>query len=95
MKSTDESGIEKILRGNITEVAKTLLLLLSSAEVSKRWDSLLLKYGGILLERNTLVDLEIRTVLAKHKVWSRAKATCTMHMCEMAMSHRSFHQDGS
>ena len=38
MKSTDESGIERTLRGNITEVAKPLL---SAAEVSKRWDFLL------------------------------------------------------
>ena len=68
MKSTDENGIERTLRGNITEVAKPLL---SSAEVSKRWESLLFENGGILLERNTLVSLEVRAVLAKHKVWSR------------------------
>ena len=68
MKSTDESGIEGTLQGNITEVAKPLL---SVAEVSKRWDSLLFEDGGILLERKTLVALEIRAVLAKHKVWSR------------------------
>ena len=51
MKSTDESGIERTLRGNITEVAKQLL---SAAEVSKKWDSLLFEDGEILLERNTL-----------------------------------------
>ena len=34
MKSTDECGIERILRGNITEVSKPLL---SAAEVSKGW----------------------------------------------------------
>ena len=68
MKSTDESGLERTLRGNITEVAKPLL---SAAEVSKRWYSLLFEDGGTLLERNTLVASEIRTVLAKHKVWSR------------------------
>ena len=68
MKSTDESGIDRTLRGNITEVAKPLL---SAAEVSKRWDSLLFEDGGTLLERNTPVALEIRAVLAKHKVWSR------------------------
>ena len=68
MTSTDESGIERILRANITQVSKPLL---SAAEVFKRWDSLLFEDGGILLERNTLVALEIRAVLAKHKVWSR------------------------
>ena len=54
MKSTDESGIERTLQGNITEVSKPLL---SAAEVSKRWDSLLFEDGGILLERNTPVAL--------------------------------------
>ena len=67
MKLTDESGIKRTVRGNITEVAKPLL---SAAEVSKRWDSLLFEERGILLERNTPVALEIRAVLAKHKVWS-------------------------
>ena len=42
MKSTDESGIERTLRGNITEVSEPLL---SAAEVSKRWDSLLFEDG--------------------------------------------------
>ena len=37
MKSTDESEIERTLRGNITEVAKPQL---SAAEVSEGWDSL-------------------------------------------------------
>ena len=68
MKSTDESGIERTLRGNITEVSKPLL---SAAEVSKRWDSLLFEDGGLLLERSSLVALELRAILAKHKVWSR------------------------
>ena len=67
MRSTDESGIERTLRGNITEVSKPLL---SAAEVSKRWDSLLFEDGGILLERRSPVALEIRAVLAKHKVWN-------------------------
>ena len=51
MKSTDESGIERTLRG---------------------WDSLLSENEGILLERRSPVSLEIRAVLAKHKVWSRS-----------------------
>ena len=62
MTSTDESG-----RGNVTEVSKPLL---SVAEVSKRWDSLLFQDGGILLERSSLVALEIRAVLAKRSLES-------------------------
>ena len=38
MKSMDESGTKRTVRGNITEVSKTLL---SAAEASKRWDSVL------------------------------------------------------
>ena len=38
MKSTDESGLARSIRGHITEVGKPLL---SAAEVSRRWDSLL------------------------------------------------------
>ena len=53
MKSTDESGIERTLRGNITEVSQPLL---SAAEVSKRWNSLLCEDGGILLERSSPVS---------------------------------------
>ena len=68
MKSMDESGIERTVRGNITEVSKPLL---SAAEASKRWDSLLFEDGGILLERRSPIALEIRAVLAKHNVWSR------------------------
>ena len=68
MKSTDESGIERTLRGKITEASKPLL---SAEEVSKRWDSLLFEDGGILLERRSPVALEIRAVLTKHKVWGR------------------------
>ena len=62
MTSTDESG-----RGNVTEVSKPLL---SVAEVSKRWDSLLFQDGGILLGRSSLVALEIRAVLAKRSLES-------------------------
>ena len=36
MMSTDESGLERSIRGHITEVAKPLL---RSAELPKRWDS--------------------------------------------------------
>ena len=75
-RSTDESGIERTLRGNITEVSKPLL---SAAEVSKRWDSLLFEGGGILLERRSPVALEIRAVLAKHKVWSRRGRSIRLH----------------
>ena len=76
MKSMNESEIERTLRGNITEVAKTLL---SVAEVSKRWDSVLFEDGGILLERNTSVALEIRAVLAQHNVWSRRGKSIRLH----------------
>ena len=68
MKSTDESGVARSIRGHITEVAKPLL---STAEVSRRWDSLLFEDGGILLERNSTVALKVRAVLAKHRVWNR------------------------
>ena len=67
-KLVDDSGIERTVRGNITEVSKPLL---STAEASKRWDSILLEDGGILLERNPPVALEIRAILKKHKVWNR------------------------
>ena len=50
MKSMDESGIERTVRRNITEVSKPLL---SAAEASKRWDSILFEDGGILLERRS------------------------------------------
>ena len=98
MKSTDESGIERTLQGNITGVSKPLL---SAAEVSKRWDSLLFEDGGILLEQSSAVALEIRAVSWQSTKFgvvvagasgSTARATCTMHMCELAMSHRSLHQ---
>ena len=56
MKSTDESGVARSIRGHITEVAKPLL---SAADVSRRWDSLLFHGGGILLERNSTVSLEV------------------------------------
>ena len=62
MKSTDESGVARSIRGHITEVAKPLL---SAAEVSRRWDSLLFVDGGIFLERNCLVALKIRAILKK------------------------------
>ena len=52
VKSMDESGIERTVRGNITEVSKPLL---SAAEMSKRWESLLFEDGGILLERRSPV----------------------------------------
>ena len=68
MKSMDESGIERTVRGNIAEVSKPLL---SAAEASKKWDSILFEDGGILLERRSPVALEVRTILKKHKVWNR------------------------
>ena len=67
MKSMDESGIERTVRGNITEVSKQLL---SAAKASKRWDSILFENGGILLERRSPVALEVRAILRKHKVWN-------------------------
>ena len=67
-KSTDKSGVARSIRGHITKVAKPLL---SAAEVSRRWDSLLFEDGGILLERNSPVALEVRAILAKHRVWNR------------------------
>ena len=97
MKSTDESGIERTLRGNNTEVAKPLL---SAAEVSTRWDSLLFEDGGILLERNTHVALEIRAVLAKHKSlessWQEHETLPPRQLVQcvgkLAMSRRSRHR---
>ena len=68
MKSTDESGVARSIRGHITEVAKPLL---SAAEISRRWDSLLFEDGGILLERNFPVGFEVRAILKRHKVWNR------------------------
>ena len=62
MKSTDERGIERTVRGNITEVSKPLL---SAAEASKRWDSILFEDGGILPERRSPVALEVRAFLEK------------------------------
>ena len=62
MKSTDESGVSRSIRGHLTEVAKPLL---SAAEVSRRWDSLFIEDGGILLERNSAVALEVRAILKK------------------------------
>ena len=59
MKSTDESGVSRSIREHITEVAKPLL---SAAEVTRRWDSLLFEDGGILLERNSPVALEVRAI---------------------------------
>ena len=45
MKSTDESGVARSIRGHITEVAKPLV---GAAEVSRRWDSLFVEDGGLL-----------------------------------------------
>ena len=68
MKSTDESGVARSIRGHITEVAKPLL---SAVEVSRSWDSLLFEDGGILLERNSPVALEVRAISKNHRVWDR------------------------
>ena len=64
MKSMDESGIERTVRGNSTEDSRPLL---SAAEASKRWDSILFEDGGILLERRSPVALEVRAILKMHK----------------------------
>ena len=68
MKSTDESGVARSIRGHITEVAKPLL---SAADFSKRWDSFLFEDGGIFLERNSPGALEIRAIFKNHRVWNR------------------------
>ena len=68
MKWTNESGVAWSIRGHITEVAKPLL---SAAEVTRRWDSLLFEDGGIFLERNSTVTLEVRATLKNHRVWNR------------------------
>ena len=68
MKSTDASGVARSSRGHITEVAK---LLLSAAEDSRRWDSLLFEDGRIFLERNSPVALEVLAILKNHRVWNR------------------------
>ena len=62
--SVESTGVP----GNIEEVSKPLL---RAAEVSKRWDSILFEDGGILLERRSLVALEVRAILQSHKVWNR------------------------
>ena len=54
MRSTDESGVARSIRGHITEVAKPLL---SAAEVSRKWDFLLFEDGRILFGTNFLCCL--------------------------------------
>ena len=68
MKSTDESGVARSIRGHITDVAKPQL---SAGEASRRWVSFLFEVGGILLERNSLFALEVRAILKNHRVWDR------------------------
>ena len=97
MKSTDESGVARSIRGHITEVAKPLL---SAAEVSRRWDSLLFKDGGILLERNSLCcfggpsnfeksqslgsSWQEHQTLPRRKLAQRVRANWTCHSGELA-----------
>ena len=94
MKWKDESGVARSIRGHTTEVAKPLL---SAAEVSSIWDSLLFEDGGILLERNSTVTLEVRAILKKSQSLAKAsdfteKETCITRTCELGMSRRSLHR---
>ena len=70
MKSTDESGVSRSIRGHITENAKPLL---SAAEVSKRWDSLLSEQFG--------PSTGSGIVMARASDFTE-KATCTTRTCE-------------
>ena len=95
MKSTDESEIDRTLRGNITEVSKPLL---SAAEVSKRWDSLLFEGGGILLERSSFVaSWEEHQALPRGKLFQRICANWRCHTgaCNSRTSRGELDQDGS
>ena len=95
IKSMHKSGIERTVRGNITEVSKRLL---SVAEAAKRWDSILFENGGILLEQCSPVvavpsNFEKSTrsgIVMARTSSSTSRATCTVHVCELAM-HRSLH----
>ena len=83
IKSTDESGIERSIRGHITEVDNT------SPERRGGFQELFSsKTEDFLLERNSPVVLDVRAVLVEHRVWKRH----TMRTCELAMSNRSLHR---
>ena len=62
MKSTDESGVGSSIRGHITEVAKPLV---SAAEVSRKWDSLLFEDGKFSCCLGDPCNFE------NHRVWNR------------------------
>ena len=80
MKSTDESGVAKSIRGHVTEVAKPLL---SAAKISKGWDS--------LLSEQFWPSTGSGIVMARASDFTE-KATCTTRTCELAMSHWSLHR---
>ena len=89
MNSTDESG-------DITEVAKPLL---SAAEGSRRWDTLLFEDRGIfwieiplLLWRSEQFCKRTRPgiVMARASDFTE-KETCAARMCDLEMSRRSLH----
>ena len=75
MKLMDESGTKRTVRGNITEVSKQLL---SAAEASKRWDSILFR---------SLVVLEVRAILRSMRFGIVMARTCKgiQYMCELAI----------
>ena len=96
MKSTDESGVARSIRGHITEVAKPLL---SAAEVSRRSDSLLFE-GGIFITRfsccfggpsNLGQAQRLESSWQEHLIFT-GKATETTRTCKLAMSHQSLHR---
>ena len=96
MKSTDESGVARSIRGHITEVAKPLL---SALEVSKRWTLFSSRreepcWNEILLllwmSEQFGPSTESGIVMARASDFTE-KATCTTRTCELAMSHWSLH----
>ena len=84
MKSTDESGIERTHRGNITEDGT----LCSSKTEDFFWNETLLLLGKF---EQFWPSTKSGVVVARASD-STAKATCTMRMCELAMSRRSWHR---
>ena len=97
MKSTDESGIERIFRGNITEISKPLLSAaegLQRMELSslRRWRNLVgTKHSRCFWKFEQFWPSTKSRVVVGTASDSAAKATCTMRMCELAMPHLSLH----
>ena len=97
MMSTDESGIERILRGKITEISKPLLSAaegLQRMELSslRRWRNLVgTKHSRCFWKFEQFWPSTKSRVVVGTASDSAANATCTMRMCELAMPHLSLH----